>query len=250
MSFELGSKQYDAMIDWDARLKRELPFYKTLFARYTVQSVLDCACATGRHAIEFAKQGYSVVGSDISFEMLEQAQQNAKKSKFDLDFVQADFRKLTEYIPCQFDAIICTGNSIVQLPHEKDLGSTLRQMRKVLNPKGILIIQILNFKKLMMQDIAMLPLRTVKDGKKEFLYLRIYQFPNKKSAQLQVITLTKQQQHWSMHPHTTPMLAVAKPKFQQLLRAAGFHKCYFYGDFKFSPFSEHTSSDLIIVAQK
>lgn len=249
MSFDLGSKYYDLMIDWQARLKREIPFYKTLFTRYRVKSILDCACATGRHAIEFAIQGYSVVGSDLNFDMLDLALQNAKKAKLELDFVYADFRKLTQYIPCPFDAVICVGNSLVQLKNEKEALSTLRQMRRVLNPKGILIIQILNFNRMRTQHISVLPLRSAKVAGKELLFLRVYQFPDKQHAQIQAIILTKQQKHWEMNRHTTEMLAITKPKFQQLLTAAGFHKCYFYGDFKFSPFNEHTSPDLIIVAQ-
>jgi glycine/sarcosine N-methyltransferase len=250
MSFELEAKYYDSMIDWTARMKREIPFYKTLFARYQVNSVLDCACASGRHAIAFAKQGFSVVGSDISLPMLELAQKNAKQAKLDLDFVYADFRKLTKYIPCQFDAVICVGNSLVQLKQEKEILATFREMWNVLNPNGILIIQILNFKKLMQQDIASMPLRTARVDGKEALFLRLYRFPSKQQAQLQVITLAKQQGKWEMNQHMTDMLNLTKPQLQKLLRSAGFRNFHYYGDFKFSPFIEQTSPDLIVVAQK
>jgi glycine/sarcosine N-methyltransferase len=250
MSFELEAKYYDLMIDWTTRLKREMPFYKTLFARYQVNSVLDCACASGRHAIAFAKLGFAVVGSDISLPMLELAQRNAKQAKLDLDFVYADFKKLSKYIPCQFDAVICVGNSLVQLKDEKEVLTTIREMRNVLNPKGILIIQILNFKKMMKQNISAMPLRTAKVDGKEILYLRLYQFPNKRQAQVEVITLAKQQGVWEMNQYTTAMIALIKPQLQKLLRSTGFRNLHFYGDFKFAPFTEQTSTDLIIVAQK
>jgi glycine/sarcosine N-methyltransferase len=250
MSFEMASEYYDAMIDWSARITREMPFYKTLFARYKVKTILDCACASGRHTIAFAKQGFTVVGSDISIPMLDQAQQIAKKEKVDFEFVYADFRKLTKYIPRQFDAVICVGNSLVQLQNEKEVGATLHEMRNALNPNGILIIQNLNFKKLMQQAIASMPLRTAKVKGKELLFLRLYTFPSKQKALLQVITLAKQHGNWDMNQHTTEMILLPKPLFQKLLRSAGFRKLEFYGDFKFSPFNEQTSSDMIVIAQR
>jgi len=264
MGFDLASEYYDLMIDWSARITREMPFYKTLFARYKVNSILDCACASGRHAIAFAEQGFAVVGSDISEPMLEQAQKIERrkrkinqsfdfaqgKEKVDVEFVYADFRKLTEYIPCQFDAVICVGNSLVQLQNEKEVLSTLREMRNALNPNGILIIQILNFKRLMKQDIAPMPLRTAKVKGKELLFLRLYGFPTKQKARLNIITLAKQQGKWEMNQHTTEMMLLTKPGLQKSLRLAGFRNLHFYGDFKFSPFKEQTSSDLICVAQR
>jgi ubiquinone/menaquinone biosynthesis C-methylase UbiE len=248
MPFELKSQYYDLMIDWAARLAREMPFYRTLFGKYRVKTVLDCACSTGRHAVAFAKSRYAVVGSDISYEMLEIAQQHAKKEKVTLDFVYADFKRLSEYIPCQFDAVICVGNSLVQLQNKNELNTTLREMRNTLNPKGILIIQILNFKRLMQQNISPMPLRTSKVKGKELLFLRLYSFPQGK-ANLDVFTLTKQEGKWDINRHTTEMLLLTKPILQKALRTTGFRKIFFYGDFKFSLFNEQTSSDLIVVAQ-
>ena len=41
---------YEAMIDWPKRLAGEGPFYRRLFGRHGVRSVIDVACGTGRHA--------------------------------------------------------------------------------------------------------------------------------------------------------------------------------------------------------
>ncbi|MDI6784186.1 MAG: methyltransferase domain-containing protein [bacterium] len=250
MSFDLASEYYDLMIDWNARLAREMPFYQSLFGKYRIKTVLDCACSTGRHAVAFAKSGYAVVGSDISYEMLEIAQQHANKEKEAVDFVHADFKRLSEYIPCQFDAVICVGNSLVQLQNQKEVLTTLHQMRNALNPNGILIIQILNFQRLINQHLAPMPLRTARVKGKELLFLRLYSFPTKQKARLNVITLAKHHGKWEMNQHTTEMMWLTKPGLQNSLRSVGFRNLHFYGDFKFSPFNENTSSDLIIAAQR
>ena len=56
---ELG-EGYELMINWTARLNRESPFFRKLFKNHGVKRVLDCACGTGRHAIEFAGWGNRV----------------------------------------------------------------------------------------------------------------------------------------------------------------------------------------------
>lgn len=249
MAFDAFSEYYNLMIDWDQRLAREMPFYKTVFAKYNVATVLDCACASGRHAVAFAKLGLEVFGSDISYPMLDKAQDFAQQEKSEVDFVYADFRKLPEYIPCQFDAILCVGNSLVQMNHDKEVLTTLRNMRRMLNPNGILIVQILNFSRLMKQYITLLPLRVAKVKGKELLFQRLYSFSAKKAV-LSIITFTKQRGKWETNLDSIEMLLLTQPKLQQYLHAVGFRKTHFYGDFKFTPFHEDTSSDLIFVAHR
>ncbi|MCX7920093.1 MAG: methyltransferase domain-containing protein [bacterium] len=247
--FKMKSEYYDAMIDWTARLTRELPFYQQLFTQYKVKTVLDCACGSGRHAVAFAKLGFEVIGADISEPMLEQARKLAKKERETVEFVYADFKRLTEYIPCRFDAIVCVGNSLVQLQNLKELNTTLQEMHDILNPNGILIVQILNFQRLMNQNITPMPLRTAKVDGKELLFLRLYSFPPRK-ANLDVFTFIKQQGKWEMNRHTTELLPLTKPKLLHSLHTVGYRKLKFYGDFTFSPFNEQVSSDLIFVAHR
>ena len=64
---------YEAMIDWQKRLASEGPFYRRLFDRVGVHSVLDVACGTGRHAAMFHSWGLRVEGADISANMIERA---------------------------------------------------------------------------------------------------------------------------------------------------------------------------------
>ena len=69
--FKPDPAAYDAMIDWKRRLERETPFYRQLFERINIQSVLDVACGTGRHAEMFHTWGLSVEGGDVSPQMLD-----------------------------------------------------------------------------------------------------------------------------------------------------------------------------------
>jgi SAM-dependent methyltransferase len=68
---------YDLMTDWEARLKSEAGFLRQLFERFQVHTVLDAACGTGQHAIEFARWGLEVTGTDLSGPMIDRARENA-----------------------------------------------------------------------------------------------------------------------------------------------------------------------------
>jgi SAM-dependent methyltransferase len=62
---------YEAMIDWPNRLAHEERFYRRLFERVGVRSVVDVACGTGHHAAMFHSWGLRVEGADISPAMIE-----------------------------------------------------------------------------------------------------------------------------------------------------------------------------------
>jgi SAM-dependent methyltransferase len=57
-------------------------------------NVLDLACGQGRHALELAKRGYQVMGTDLSPRFIEMAKQSAQlNSLANAEFLVADMRE-------------------------------------------------------------------------------------------------------------------------------------------------------------
>lgn len=56
------------------------------------QSVLDLCCGIGRHSLEFARRGHSVVGVDRTELYLKRAEKAASEEKLDIEFVEDDMR--------------------------------------------------------------------------------------------------------------------------------------------------------------
>lgn len=73
---------------------------------YHPRSVLDGGCGTGRVAIELARRGIDVVGTDLDSDMISLARAKAPE----LSWVQADLSELD--LPARFDAIVLAGNVI------------------------------------------------------------------------------------------------------------------------------------------
>jgi SAM-dependent methyltransferase len=67
-------------------------------------SVLDLCCGVGRHALEFARRGYQVIGVDRTQVYLDKARRQATSEGLEIDFILADMRTFCK--PGAFDAII------------------------------------------------------------------------------------------------------------------------------------------------
>ena len=86
---------YDKMMsyaDYDSWYK----FIKTIIDENGIKGkdVLDLGCGTGEMSIRLKKAGYSVLGIDISPEMLSIAADKAKEKKLEIHFANQDMREL------------------------------------------------------------------------------------------------------------------------------------------------------------
>ncbi|MBM4402557.1 MAG: class I SAM-dependent methyltransferase [Candidatus Cloacimonetes bacterium] len=98
--------------------------------------ILDMACGTGSQSIAFAKHRFSVVGVDLSPDMLARAKKKIKKD-YDVTFLCQD----ASNIPYQNDyfdlAIISFG--LHDMPEEIGL-AILKEMKRATKPNGKMII--------------------------------------------------------------------------------------------------------------
>ncbi len=73
--------------------------------------VLDLACGTGRHSLELARRGFSVVGVDISPELLAVASGDAEEQQLEVTFLEADLRQLD--FEDEFDLVLSLNDGAV-----------------------------------------------------------------------------------------------------------------------------------------
>lgn len=105
--------------------------------------ILDIGCGTGRHSIELAKRGYTVVGIDLSESMLKRAKEKATNENIKIDFIQADARHL-DYNN-EFDLIIMLCEGAFPLMETDEMNYTiLKNAVNALTRNGKLIFTTLN----------------------------------------------------------------------------------------------------------
>ncbi len=100
------------------------------------QKILDVATGTGALAYELAKLGHSVIGIDISMEMLSQARKKCSDN-LDLYFQQADATHLP-FNNNEFDATSISFG-LHDMPYETEI-NVLKEMKRVTKTDGKILI--------------------------------------------------------------------------------------------------------------
>lgn len=119
--------------------KGEVDFIEQVIGHDRSKVILDVGCGTGRHALELARRGYSVVGLDLSRSLLERGRQAARAENLDVTFIAGDARALD--FEAQFDVAlsICEGAFSLMETDEMDF-LILENVARALRPGGTFIL--------------------------------------------------------------------------------------------------------------
>lgn len=103
--------------------------------------VLDLCCGHGRHTVELATAGYSMVGQDLSATFLDLAKDAAAARDLQIQFVHADMREIP--FEGEFDAVI---NMFTAFGYFDDVENqkVLDAVARALKPGGKFLIDLLN----------------------------------------------------------------------------------------------------------
>lgn len=239
---------YDRFVSWPGRLARELPFLERTFQAHGVQSVLDSACGSGRHAIALAQRGYHVVGADLSAPMIEQARRNAADAGTDVPFAVAGFGRLAS-LGRTFDAVLCLGNSLPHLLTPAAVADALADFAAVLSPGGLLVMQNRNFDQVWAARERFIGPQAHRDGEEEWLFVRFYDF-HEETLTFNMVRLHRSEAGWTQAVDATELHPIFRDGLAEALAAAGFGEVAFYGGYDGSAFDPAGSGDLLAVARK
>lgn len=249
--YDTLSEDYDRFVNWDHRLKVELPF---LLRHVPRGKVLDAACATGWHAIALARNGYDSAGADISPQMIALARRNAQAADVVLPFETAGFGELARAFAAHlpFDGLICLGNSLPHLLTREDLDRALADFAACLRPGGRLILQNRNFDAVLERGERWMEPQSSRKGRKEWLYLRFYDFLPDGLIRFHMVMLTREKAGWSQRVTSTLLRPLRMAELVEAVQKAGFDAVETYGSMEGggTPFDAHTSGNSIVVARK
>lgn len=241
---------FDVMNDWPRRLAYERPFWQNLFQSRHVRSVLDCACGTGWHVIQFVRWGYEAAGADVSEAMIVHACANAAQEGVDARFVRCSFAELGGRFSAPFDALICTGNSLPHVLAEDEVLDSLRGMASCLRSGGTLVIQNLNYDRRWRERPRFFALDSGELDGHEVLVWRMADYGAELITFHTALFEKGDGGRWSVRVNSTPQRPVFRHDLFRWLAEAGFGEMQAYGDFEGAPFDATSSGDLIVVARK
>jgi SAM-dependent methyltransferase len=105
-------------------------------------SVLDIACGAGRHALEFARLGYTVTGNDLSPYLLEEARKAALKSQLPLKFSCCDMRLIA--VNNLYDLVVQLFTSFGYFDLKEDDQLVIKNAYGLLKNDGWYVLDLLN----------------------------------------------------------------------------------------------------------
>ena len=109
---------YDIMIDWNSRLKKEIPFIASLAGDKKPEGVkvLDIGCGTGKHLKALNELGFKVYGMEPSSGLREEAKQEVP----DAIIHPGGFESLQKFSASHgpWDLIYCIGNTLSHLKRD------------------------------------------------------------------------------------------------------------------------------------
>lgn len=244
----MKASDYDRQINWERRLAREWPFYQGLFREHGVNSVLDCGCGTGRHAILFARNGLRVIGTDVDPEMIMLARENAAAAGVDARFEVAAFSEICRLFPApRFDAVICVGNSLSQLPDLNAVEEAIRAFASVCRRGGMLVLHLLNYHSLLKRDMVAQPLRVAGVERNRELFQKIF-LPRAHEVEIIMVHAREGSAGWRSDVTRGALLPIDAAELEGFVARAGFRRLEQRGDYSGEPFDRERSWDLILTS--
>ncbi len=137
--WSLDAKNYS----WVENTEHEVDFIIKALSLKGTERILDLACGFGRHALEFARRGYEVVGIDITKAFIEDAKNEAKREHLSAQFICSDIREIS--FENEFDVVLnLADGAIGYLENERENLKIFDVIAKALKPGGMHMMDIVS----------------------------------------------------------------------------------------------------------
>jgi ubiquinone/menaquinone biosynthesis C-methylase UbiE len=241
--YDLLAPNYDSMTSYDKRFAQERPHFQSLINRFHFQNALDAGCGSGFHSVLLSQLGVDVLGVDVSSEMLHLAAEHAREQNVRLRTLQCSFDTLGEMIKERFASVFVLGNSLAHLLSAAALEKALNNFATVLEPHGVLIVQILNYERILARRESMLSEKQV--GNRTIV--RSYQYDDN-GIVFNIQTRELRNANLEETTRTIRLRPVLRAELVKLLKQVGFKDISLFGSISLAPFDAEGSKDLVVLA--
>lgn len=236
------ASEYDKMISFESAVEKKKTLLKNLINQ-NVETAADIGCGTGVDSIALTLNSLNVSAFDPSEKMISVAKTNSKKMNVNVEFYNYPADNIPKEFDNKFNLIVSLGNTFANIADNK-FNKSLKRCYDILKPNGQLLIQVLNYKKILEEKQRIVNI-TESDNK---FFIRFYDF-NSELIAFNILTFSKVRTS-DYKLSSTIIYPYQLEKFQSALTNAGFTNIQFYGNLKLSEFSPSQSKDLIVLTNK
>ncbi|MGA9116275.1 MAG: class I SAM-dependent methyltransferase [Bacteroidota bacterium] len=234
---------YDAMTCLEERLKTERSSYAALVERYGIRRALDAGSGTGFHSLMLAALGVEVTAVDCSAGMLERLDERARTLGLPVRTLQSDFASLPGRVAPNLDAVLCMGNTFPHLLEPGARGEALAAFRALLRPGGLLVVQSVNFHRVISLGQNIQSVR----ASGTTTYVRWYEF-TPGPVRFHVLTIWREGDVLKHADRSVPLLPADAPRVCAELEEAGFGAIRVFGSVLWDDYDPLRSPDLVVTA--
>jgi SAM-dependent methyltransferase len=250
------AEYYDALINWEKRLARELPLLVEL-ARSAGRRVLIPACGTGAHVVALARQGFSVFGFDADEEMVAMTRQRIDREADAISAAGGEAKacllrmeEAGELGPTH-DLAYCLGNALPGISGEGQLPAALKGVAGALRAGGLFLTQNLNYDLRWKEKAHWFPLLSGETAKEEVLLVKFADYePHAINFHAMFLARQKAGGKWQSEVRSSQQTPLFRDRLAELLTEGGFGKLQFWGDYAKALFDPAKSSDLLVVGER
>ncbi len=240
--YEKISGYYDELFP----LKKTRVSLITSFLEKEGMLILDVGCASGEQALALAKKGHRVFGIDLDRDMVDAAREKAKsldlRSK--VEFLEKDMANVgIDFLPAFFDAVICFGNTLVHLENPGKIEEFFKGVLKILKNRGIFILQVVNFDRVLAEKIMELP----EIESENFTFHREY-FYNRIAHRIRFQAGVTEEKSGITKKYSELLYPLISTELRTTLENAAFSKIQFFGNESKAPYGKQSPA-LIAVAR-
>lgn len=207
--------------------------------------ILDVGCATGQLALHLAQQDFDVTAIEPDETMVTLAwQRMATHPDHDASMVKAGMLDLDCTFPGEtFDAVLCLGNTLVHLQSLDEVRQFFAMVYRHLTPGGPFILQIVNYTRILSQNVTELPFIDRPSVSIE----RRYRLSDR-GDKIHFVTRLKLKETGQAFESETTLLPLQWQQLEPIFAEAGFPPPQIFGDFNRSPYTPDSPGLIVAFA--
>lgn len=205
---------------------------------------VDIACGVGTDVRELINQGFKVEGLDLDNSMIIEAERKSKEQGILTRWITGSMLELEQYYSKDtLSNIMCTGNSLVHLPSREDIFTFIEEAYKCLSDDGILIIQIINFDRILDQRIERLP--TIINEEEQVKFVRKYEHMDTPSG-TKIKFIGELEKAGKRTINSVDLLAMRQNDLIAIMNEVGFNQVDTFGNFKGEAYDEKSYATIVM----